>query len=46
MKKGMMMGGYVFALIFGLIIGLGLAWYLSTNGMLTSLFCPATAVIP
>lgn len=41
----MMMGGYIFALIFGLIIGLGLAWYLATSGILASLFCPAAAVV-
>lgn len=45
-KKGMD-GSYVaIGLFIGLIIGVVLSWYLATNGILTSLFCPAPAVVP
>ena len=33
-KKGMMMGGYIMALIVGIVIGAGLVYYLSSQGML------------
>lgn len=45
-KRGFNGTYYAICLIMGLIIGLGLAWYLSNNGMLTSLFCPVAAVVP
>jgi len=43
-KKGMNGTYYAIFLLMGLIIGIGLAWYLSNNGILTSLFCPTPAV--
>lgn len=45
-KRGMNGTYYVMFLLVGLIIGIGLAWYLSNNGMLTSLFCPAPPAAP
>ena len=42
-KKGINGTYYAICLLLGLIIGIGLAWYLSNSGMLTSLFCPAPA---
>jgi len=45
-KKGYDGALYAVSLLIGLIIGLGLAWYLSNNGILTSLFCPVVAAAP
>ena len=45
-KRGMNGTYYVMFLLVGLIIGIGLAWYLSHSGMLTSLFCPAPPAAP
>ena len=42
-KKGINGTYYVMFLLVGLIIGIVLAWYLSSNGILTGLFCPAAA---
>jgi hypothetical protein len=45
-KKGID-GSYVaIGLFIGLILGIGLMYYLGTNGLLTNLFCPAPPTVP
>lgn len=45
-KKGMD-GSYIaIGLFIGLIIGVGLLYYLGSNGMLGTMLCPAAPVVP
>ncbi len=41
-KKGMMMGGYIAALIFGLVIGIALIYFLLSQGIISPELLGAT----
>lgn len=45
-KKGIDGAFYAMCLLIGLLLGLAAAWYLSNNGILTSLMCPVAPAVP